>query len=104
MSLVINFFGDTIELWVNPFYNNVFSDHFFVVTLTNYDLNMYLHFLTSLHFFSFLSTLESYYFFFFSHLDSLLLVCTTWTQSNTNIAQRNYNLQNPNICSTFPPL
>jgi len=42
MSLVINFFDDTIELGVNPFYNHVFSDDCFVVTLTNYDLNMYL--------------------------------------------------------------
>jgi hypothetical protein len=25
-------------------------------------------------------------------LDSFLLVCTTWTQKNTNIAKENYNL------------
>jgi hypothetical protein len=34
-------------------------------------------------------------------LDSLLLVCTTLIESNTNIAKGNYNLQNPNICSKF---
>jgi hypothetical protein len=29
-------------------------------------------------------------FFFFFQLDSLLLVCTIWTQSNTNIVKRIY--------------
>jgi len=40
--------------------------------------------------------------FFSFQLDSLLLVCTTWTQSNTNITQKNYNLQKPYICFMFP--
>jgi hypothetical protein len=31
----------------------------------------------------------------------LLLVCTTWVQSNTNIAKENYNFHNPNIYPTF---
>jgi hypothetical protein len=34
-------------------------------------------------------------------MDSLLLVCTTWTQSDTNIAKGNYNLQTPNIYPRF---
>ncbi len=40
------------------------------------------------------------HFFFPLQVDSLL-VCTTWTQSNTNIAKGNKNLQNPNICPRF---
>ncbi len=62
---MINFFDDTIELGVNPFYNHVFSDHCFVVTLTNYDLNMYLLLFNKFAFLSCLSTLESYYYFLF---------------------------------------
>jgi hypothetical protein len=39
---------------------------------------------------------------FFLQLDSLLLVCTIWTQNNTNIAKGNYNVQNYNYCPRFP--
>jgi hypothetical protein len=49
-----------------------------------------------------LFTLESYCFFFCLQLDSLLLVCITWTQINIKIAKGNYNLQNLNICWRFP--
>jgi hypothetical protein len=49
-----------------------------------------------------LFALENCCFFFFLQLGSLLLVCTTWTQSNTNIAKENYNFQNFNICFSFP--
>jgi hypothetical protein len=38
----------------------------------------------------------------FFELDSLLLVCTTWTQNNTNIVKENYNLQKKNIYPIFP--
>ncbi len=60
-------------------------------------------FLASSHIFC-LSTLESCVFFFSLQLDLLLLICTTWTQNNTNIVKRNYNSQNPNICPIFLPL
>ncbi len=59
-------------------------------------------FLTSLHIFC-LFALERC-FFFSLQLDSLLFICTTWTQNNINIAKGNYNLQNPNICLKIFPI